>query len=167
MYGVWRWVLAALLTLSAAACSSDGDAAEVTGATVPTEDTTSTTLSVEQEVEQAYLESWDVYAKAMRNLDPSLLSAAFGEDALTLKTEEVLALKAANTPVRIAVEHNVEVVTATSETAELIDRAINHSVLIDPATGEPTEPDPDSRRDSRYRLKRMEGRWIVVFAGSL
>lgn len=161
MYGVWRWVIAALLTLTAAACSSDGDAAEVPGATVPTEAATSTTLSVEQEVEQAYLKAFDIYVDALRRLDASRLPEAFTGEALALYTQEVADLKAANTPVRYEVEHDYDV-SVNGEAAEVVDNYVNHSVLLDGSTGQPLEPDPNQRLEYRFVLERREGKWLVV-----
>lgn len=163
MNGVWRWLLAAVWVLTAAACSSDGDAAEVSGATVPTAATTSTTLSVEQEVEQAYLKSWDVYAEAMRTLSDASLSTAFGGETLETRRQEVAALKAAGTPARIAADHDITVESVEDATARLRDAYVNHSVVLNPATGEPAEPDPNETYDVVVTLERMDGTWKVVF----
>ena len=163
VYSVWRRVLAALVMVTAVASCSPGDKPEVTGATVPTEATTSTTLSVEQEVEQAYLKSWDVYAKAMRDLDETLLPQAFARETLATREDEVAALKAKGTPARMAAEHDISVEEVTATTARLRDVYINHSVLLDPQSGEPTEPDPQERYEVIVTLERLDGRWKVVF----
>ena len=161
MYGVWRRVLAALVTVTAAAACSSGDKPEVTGATVPTEATTSTTLSVEQEVEQAYLKSWDVYAAAMRTGDAELLRSAYDGDALELGRADIAALVAKGQRAEMRVEHSYRI-EIDGDRAEVFDEYRNHSVAVDATTGEPVEPDPNNVLRQRYVLERREGEWWVV-----
>ena len=162
MNGVWRWLLAAVWVLTAAACSSDGDAAEVSGATVPTEATTSTTLSVEQEVEQAYLKSWDVYAEAMKTRDPAVLERAFIEEALRLAKQDLDKVGEGQMAlIRVEHDYRIEVVSPTE--AEVFDEYLNHSVLAD-ASGNPLEPDPNETVRSHQRLRKIGESWKVYDA---
>lgn len=157
-------VLASTATATAAACGDDddGDAPSATVGTAPPS-TTSTTLSVEAEVEAAYLRSWDVYAEAMRTLDNSGLNEAFTEEALTLRRDEVARLSAENTPARMQVDHEIESIELTEDgTAVVRDRIRNHSVLLDPRTGEPSEADPNSELHHEYVLKDEAGKWKVA-----
>ena len=162
MYGVWRRVLAALVTVTAAAACSSGDKPEVTGATVPTAATTSTTLSVEQEVEQAYLKSWDVYAEAMRTRDASLLEQVFIEEALRLAKQD-LAKVGEGQMALIRVDHDYRIEVSSATEAEVFDEYVNHSVLAD-AAGKPIEPDPNETVRSHQRLRKISGTWKVFDA---
>jgi hypothetical protein len=155
----------ALLTLYAfasialvAGCGGDDDDA-APPATVGTV-TTSTTLSVEQEVEAAYLRSWDVYTEAMRTFDTSQLKEVYIGEALALRLDEVGDLEAANTPARMSVEHDYEI-TVDGETAVVVDAYVNHSVLVDPMTGEPTEADPNNRLTTRYEFRKVGDTWRI------
>ena len=154
-------MLAALVAVTAAAACSSGDRPEVTGATVPTQATTSTTLSVEQEVEQAYLKSWDVYAQAMRKLDPTGIESYFGQPYIETLRSEIADLNAAGTPVRIEVEHDYEIQLASPTEAIVVDRYRNHSVLLN-SDGVPIEADPNSIVAERYTLRLTGGRWLVI-----
>lgn len=161
MYGVWRWVLTALVTVTATACASGNDQPQASGATVPTEATTTTTLSVEQEVEQAYLKSWDVYVKAVRDLDTSRLAEAYAGEALELKVNEVERLRAAQTPVRYEVEHDYDIRLETPTRAVVVDRQLNHAVLLN-MKGEPLEPDPNEVVKYEFVMEKRGETWFVL-----
>ena len=154
-------MLAALVVALAAACSN-GDAPEVTGATVPTEATTSTTLSVEQEVEQAYLRAFEIYVDALRRLDPSRLPEAFAGDALATREAEVGDLRAAGTPVRYEIaDRTYETRLEPPNRAVMDIRYRNHSVLLN-MQGEPIEPDPNELLRVTYVLEKRDNKWFVV-----
>ena len=154
---------AVLTAASVTACGGDDSAESSPSATVGTAPTTSTTLSVEQEVEAAYLRSWDVFAKAALELDSTGLEHSYGGPALDVVVEEINELKSAGTPVRYEVEHDYDIhVASDGELAEVRDSYVNHSVLLDPATGEPAEPDPNKVLHEVYLMQRIEGEWKVV-----
>lgn len=163
-----RWAAPLLVALLAVACSS-GSEAKGPSATVPppktTESTTTTSTpqTPEQEVEAAYLKSWDVYAKAMRTLDPSGLDRAFAKDALELRRSEVAALKADGTPGRMDVDHHIAAIRVEGDKAKLLDNYVNHSVLLDPESGDPAEPVPNTPNSRTYSLERIAGQWYVTF----
>jgi hypothetical protein len=163
----WRLIatafLASLLTW-AGACSNDDDNGPITTSTSTTKaPTTSTTLTPKQEVEQAYLRSWEVLAKAGRNLDPTDLEKVYAKEALRLRLTEIEELKKANTPVHTEVEHNYKIVFRTPDQALVSDSYRNHSVFIDPKTGQPVEPDPNEILHEVYTMERLGGQWKVVF----
>ncbi|MEA3021045.1 MAG: hypothetical protein QOI47_2569, partial [Actinomycetota bacterium] len=98
----------AVMLAGVAACGgghASGPAATL--ASAPRTQRTTTTLSVEQQVEAAYLKSWDIYAEAMRTRDTNKLSAAFTAKALELRLGEVAQLKASGTRAQMSVEHDV------------------------------------------------------------
>jgi hypothetical protein len=51
-------------------------------------------------------------------------------------------------------------VTATDGVVQ--DNYTNHSVLIDPVSGVPVEPDPNEVVYQRQSLRRINGSWRVV-----
>jgi hypothetical protein len=156
------WVIVAALFV-AGGCGGDGDDKGPT-ATVAKADRTTTTeaRTPEEQVEAAYLKSWDVYAKAVRNLDPSGLDAIYADRALAIVSKDVEQLRSANTPVRCSVEHNYSISVGGPTFASVHDEYVNHCVLIDPTTGEPSEPDPNKVISETYIFKRFEDRWKVV-----
>jgi len=119
-------------------------------------------LTPEQEVEAAYLRSWDVYAKAVRELDPAGLEESYTGDALETVRREVERYAAANTPVRVAVDHRTAVQILEDGTAAVFDTYVNHSVFVDPRSGEPTEEDTAETVNETYSLRREGGRWKVA-----
>lgn len=150
-----RSVLLAACLVLAAGCASQGEASR-TSATVPVEST------VKREVETAYLRAFRVYVSAVRNLDDSELDTAFAGTALETVTAEVADLKAAGTPVRYVVEHDYVVTVLDRDHAVVVDRYINHSVLLDGRTGEPLEADPNERLEYTYSLTRTEAGWRIT-----
>lgn len=126
----------------------------------------------EQAVLAAYARSWDVYADAMRRLDPSRLPTAFAGPALEAGRRDVASQKAKNEPVLIDVNHHPKVVLlrvtrrgspSTSTLATLCD------------SGEPTgsAATGHGRRSRSIARRRRDGltgkrRWSVApswFAG--
>jgi len=124
--------------------------------------TTSTTLSAKAELLAAYERSWDVYADALRRLDPGRLPTAFSGSALKAVQAEVATQKARQQPVRIDVEHDPKVLLVTATDGVVADEGINHSVVLDPATGQPDEQDPDESFRERRSFKFLDGAWKVV-----
>ena len=154
--------LCAVLAVASVTACGDDDAESAPAATVATVSTTNTTLSVEQEVEAAYLRSWDVYAHAMRTFDTSKLADVYVGDALELRLDEVKDMASANTPGRMDVEHDYEIsVAPDGQTAVVLDDYLNHSVSLD-ASGKPTEEDPNEIVKREYRMRLVEGTWKVA-----
>lgn len=148
--------------VSVAACSGGDD--DTPAATLATSTTarTSTTQSVEAEVEAAYLRSWDVYADAMRTFDTSKLSDVYVDAALELRLGEVSDLKAANTPAEMRVDHHYTIRVIDDQQAAVVDAYRNHSVLVDPTSGKPTEPDPNEVIRTQYVMLKLGGTWKIA-----
>jgi hypothetical protein len=163
-----------------AACSNDGDPdaaptttgerAATTTTTAPERPTSTTTTafdpaSVEGQVEAAYLRSWDVYAEAVYNLelDEAALADVYAEEALSLRTAEVERRSLEERPSLVRVEHDYEILVAGDGTANVVDHYVNHQVLIDPITKQPTEADPNDRLLVNSRMRLIDGEWRVVF----
>lgn len=173
-----RWTLSAVAALALvaalAACGGDDpgdDAADdvpaATLAPAPTS-TTSTTLSMEAEVEAAYLRSWDVYSDAVLTFDTSKLADVYADDALKLRLDEVARLQADNTPARTEVSHhitNIEIID--TEHVIVHDSYENHSVLLNAETKQPIEPDPNETVDREYKMRLADGTWKIWFVVAL
>ena len=123
---------------------------------------TSTTLSAKAELLAAYNRSWDIYADALRRLDTSELSTAFASHALRLARQEVAEHKAQGKASLVRVTHRARVLLVTATDGVVQDNYTNHSVLIDPVTGVPLEPDPNEVVYQRQSLRRINGSWKVV-----
>jgi hypothetical protein len=124
--------------------------------------TTSTTLSAKAELLAAYNRSWKVYADALRQLDASKLATTFAGNALKAAQDEVATQKARNQPVQIRIGHRPRVLRITASEGLIEDNYRNHSVVLDPSTGAPAEPDPNEMVYQRQTLKRLSGTWKVV-----
>jgi hypothetical protein len=176
-------VAAVLLCGLGVACGGDGpsegpSATVAAGPTAPTTSVTPTTTeplredppsgATEQEVEAAYLRSWDVYADAMLRLDPSRLGEVYAGDALDLRRDEVAGLARDGTPGRMRVDHDYEVVVLNATDALVLETYVNHSVLLDGTTMQPIEPDPNTTLRREYVLTKEPDGWRVsqVNAGS-
>lgn len=133
-----------------------GSAAPSTTAAPPT------TLNAKAELLAAYDHSWEVYADALGRLDPGRLPSAFAGRALRAAQQEVATQKANHQPVRISVVHRTRVLRVTADEGLVEDNYRNHSVVLDPKTGVPTEPDPNEVVYQRQSLKRINGIWKVV-----
>jgi hypothetical protein len=178
---VTGWGVTALrLTLAAlvlAACSSDDPEASTTtretttstSTTAPERQASTTTTAfdpatVEGEVEAAYLRSWDVYADAVYDLvlDEDALAEVYARESLENLTAEIEERIAERRASRVLVEHDYQVDILDPTTALVVDAYINHQVLIDAATKEPTEDDPKNRLIYSFKLERIDGDWRVV-----
>ena len=130
--------------------------------TIAAPSTTSTTLSAKADLLAAFNRSWEVYADALRRLDSSELSAAFAGNALKAVKVEVATQKARRQPVRINVEHDPKVLLVNATDGVVADEGTNHSVVLDPATGQPAEQDPEEPFRERRTFKHLDGAWKVV-----
>jgi hypothetical protein len=158
--GVLLAVLAAgllmgLLTLG----NNDGSSGSTR--TTPPDSPSATPTDARAQVEQAYLDAWDVWAEALLELDASGLPEAFTGRALELVTAQVEQQMRSNEPVQIRAEHNYTIAIIDMETASVDDRYINHNVRLDPDTLEPIEKDPDRREHRSFTLKLVDGTWKI------
>jgi hypothetical protein len=164
-----RYLVALTITVALllAGCSDNtGITAPSTTRSVPSTTAappvTPTTLSAKAELLAAYVQSWDIYRDALRQLDPAQLPTAFAGSALRLAQQEVAEHKAKGQPSLVRVTHRARVLLVTATDGVVQDNYTNHSVLVDPATGKPTEPDPNEVVYQRQSLKRINGAWKVV-----
>lgn len=125
---------------------------------------TTTTLTVEQEVEAAFRKYNEVLDEAYLKLDTTRLGEILADEALDLARQDIEKLKADGTPLPVRMEHNYKVIPGGLPGQVMLrDDAVNHSVLVD-RDGKALEPDPNKRLIEIYTFERKEGAWKVVFA---
>jgi hypothetical protein len=139
-----------------------GDDGQSSGATTPPTSPSHKPTDPRAQVEQAYLDAWDVCEEALVQLDTSRLSEAFTGSALDVVTNQVEEQKRKNEPVRIRAEHNYSITMIDSETASVEDRYINHNVRLDPETLEPIEPDQETRVRRSFTLTLVDSTWKIA-----
>jgi hypothetical protein len=121
-----------------------------------------TSTNVQAQVEQAYLDAWDVWEESLLDLDPSGLDSVLTGQALEVITGQVDAQRRKNQPVRISVEHDYRIVVIDPTTASIEDRYINHNVRLDPDTLEPVEDDPNHRERTSFTMRLVDGIWKIA-----
>jgi hypothetical protein len=168
------------LAAAAVACSDDGEPTASTTTASTAETTTSTTAperepsttttafdpaTVEGEVEAAYLRSWDVYAEAVYDLvlDEAALAEVYAEASLETRRDEITERIENQRAAHVALDHDYRVTLVDSRTASVLDRFVNHQVLVDPVSREPIEDDPNERLVVNFQMKLIDGSWKVTF----
>jgi hypothetical protein len=179
-----RVTIGLLLAILLAACSDGDDAGTATTdpsttTTAPTTtaaerpaSTTTTAFdpqSVEGEVEAAYLRSWDVYADAVYHLelDDQAFAEVYAGEHLETKTQELERRIADGRAALAIVDHEYTLTKADSNTYRVVDKYRNHQVLIDAATKDPIEPDPDEIVLDVVTIELIDGQWRVTFVEEL
>jgi hypothetical protein len=155
--------------------TSSGTSAEPTSTTGGTDrsSTTSTTEAsttptshapdtVEGQVEQAYLHSWEVLLEALSTTDDSHLASIYSGEALQVKRDEVATLVADGNAVEGSVEHHYSVSELEGGAYGVVDQFQNHLVLVDASTRRPLEADPDKPQRQTFVLNQEGGRWVVT-----
>jgi hypothetical protein len=155
--------------------TSSGTSAEPTSTTGGTDrsSTTSTTEAsttptshapdtVEGQVEQAYLHSWEVTTEAFAEVDSAPLAEAFADTALQYRTQDVESIRADGVATRVLVDHAYRISFLSETRAVVNDIYVNHMRDYDPETGDWVEPDPNVKRGSSYLLELRDGTWIVI-----
>lgn len=139
-----------------------GNGSSPTPSPPATKSPTPTPTDVQSQVEQAYLEAWEVWADALLRLNPSRLPEAFIGPALDLVTSQVEEQRRKNQPVRIRAEHNYKITILDERTASVDDRYINHNVRLDPETLEPIEPDVQTRVRRSFTFRLVDSTWKIA-----
>ena len=160
--GVVLAVIGGGLLVGFLAVGDNDGASGTTRTTPPAPSPTQTPTDERAEVEQAYLDHWDVYAEAVLNLDGSQLSEVLAGAALREVQAQLEELIETDQPAQVRVEHNYRITIIDANTASVDDRYINHSVRLDAETMEPIEPDPNQRVHKSYTLKKVDGLWKVT-----
>ena len=152
-----------------AAPTSETTASSSTTTTAPERPASTTTTafdpsSVAGEVEAAYLRSWDVYADAVYDLvlDEEALTAVYAKDGLSTLRAEIDRRISEDAASLVRVEHNYEIAMSSATGANVIDQLVNHQVLIDPVTKEPTEQDPNESQLLNFKMELIDGQWRVT-----
>lgn len=118
------------------------------------------------EIERAYRHFWETWAKANLNLDHGSLQEVAIDPALQNLVSQIEAQKLENQPRRVRVDHDYRIIIARDadgeQTAYLEDRYVNHTVRINPESGEETEADPNELVRATFVLKRVGRLWKVA-----
>ena len=157
-------LLAGGLIIAQTVVGSDNDSVGTNGAspTSPAPTTVSpTSASAKEQVREAYLRQWDVYARAVRTLNSQGLDEVFTGKALEALRREIRDLRTDDLGVRVRVKHHIRIHIADPATALVVDRYENHSVAFDLKTGKATEADPQEIILEAYTLKKVDGAWKV------
>jgi hypothetical protein len=160
--GVLLAVVAGGLLVGFLALGDDGQSSGATETSPPPISPSETATDVRADVEQAYLDAWDVWEESLVQLDASRLSEAFAGPALEVVTNQVEEQKRKNEPVQIRAEHNYSITMIDSATAAVEDRYINHNVRLDPETLEPIEPDEETRVRRSFTLTLVDSTWKIT-----
>jgi hypothetical protein len=155
--------------------TSSGTSAEPTSTTGGTDrsSTTSTTEApttptshapdtVEGQVEQAYLEAWDVYLAGLGDPEAADLEGHFAGDALQIKQDEMAELVVAGQAVEGSVEHSYSIADVGAGNYGIVDIFQNHLVLVDASTRRPLEADPNKPQRQTFTLQLQGDRWVVI-----
>ena len=129
--------------------------------TTPSPSESPTPPSEREQVEEAYLRQWDVYARAVHDLDAQELDEVFTGKALDAVQTEIRDLRRDGLGVRVRVNHDLRIRIADPATAVVVDSYENHSVAFDLDTGKATERDPNEIIVEAYTLKKVNGAWKV------
>lgn len=157
------------------ACRGDGDSPIATAtATVAVATETASpsataaataTPSIEDQVVEAYLAYWDAYADALLFLDASRVEEVTAEAELERVQAEVESLRADGVAARVRVEHDFSVVDLRPDQAVVVDRFVDRSFYVDPATRQPEVSDvPGQTFQDTFHMRRSEHGWVVVLS---
>lgn len=160
-------VVACLSIGAAVACRGGNSPSTVTPTGVPsaaiTTATPMPTPPTEAQVSAAYLAYWDAYAKAVLNLDASLMVGFAKGDELAGIQNEIEQHRRDGVAVRISVQHDFAIVQMTSATATVVDRVSNRSFYVDPQTKQPPSSEtPATVLRYTFFLENTGNGWIVV-----
>lgn len=159
--GVLLAVLAAGVLVGFLTLGND-DTSSGSTRTTPPDSPSVTPTDARAQVEQAYLDAWDVWADALLGLDASRLSEAFTGRALRVVANQVTEQQQKNEPIQIRAEHNYTITLIDAQTASVEDRYINHNVRLDPETLEPIEPDQETRVRRSFTLRLVDSTWKIA-----
>lgn len=163
--------IAVVFALFAVACNA-GDGGETrTESPTPAATRTATpaatptaTPSIEQEVSEAYLRYWEVYADAVFNLDETRLPEVMTEPQLQRTQQEIESLCQRGRAAKIVVEHDffIAELDPVGETATIHDEYTNSSYEVDAQTREMVgQPAPGTVLTDTYFLVKEGGVWKV------
>lgn len=163
----WVMVVACLSIGAAVACRGGNSSSTATPTGTPSAATTTATPTptppTEAQISVAYLAYWDAYATALLNLDPSLAQGvATGEELERIK-QEVADLRGKGVALRVTVTHDFAIVKSSADEATVVDRYVDRSFYVDPATKEPQKAEVAGKTiTDNFEFTRIDGRWIVT-----
>jgi len=163
----------AVMGLMLAACGDGGNEGDSVRTESPTPAATRTavpeasptsTPSIEQEVSEAYLRYWEVYADAVFNLDESKLPEVMTGPQLDRTRREIDGLRQRGRAAKIVVEHNsfIAELDPVAGTATMHDEYTNRSYEVDAETKQIVgQAAPGTVLTDTYFLVKEDGTWKV------
>ena len=121
------------------------------------------TLTVEQQIEAAYLHSWDIYLHAINTWDTTHLDLIYDGGALDLVRNEVERLRSEGRRVVGHVDHDYAITVVDDDTAVVMDGYRNY--LVATVDGDVPSEGSGALRLYQYDLARSEDRWMLVGVG--
>lgn len=119
-------------------------------------------LTVEEQVEAAYLFSWEIYLDAVERGDPTFLPLAYADEALEVVRSEVERY-VANGQRRVGDVSLSYTVNIAGETeAAVLDAYTDDTILIAETTGLPVEDRAEPVESVLFRLELKDGAWKVT-----
>lgn len=162
--------------------SDDGDDAgpratvpETTTSTAPPTTTSTTTaptfeplladpaLTVEEQVEAAYLHYWDVVLDAFSRGDGAYLPLVLTGDALAHRQGELERLTNEGHRFQGNVSHDYAITVHSPDEATVVDAERSQIATVDATTGSTIEVDPDEVVVWQYTMIREEGSWRISY----
>lgn len=156
------------LSLTPTASVSESNASSISIGAIPIAGVpaaTATALAPEsREVIGIFERFLEVYADALRTLDPSHLTDVLSGQALQVVADEINGLKAQGKPVElIENNHHVGFDQLTNNSAVLVDEYDSASVYINPTTGAPlSRTGPQQRIRMVYQFSKISNAWKIV-----
>lgn len=142
------------------------------GSSTPSAATSPTLEQEKAQVRQAYLRFWEVVDRTSLSHDPTALSSVAGGQVLDYAVSALQHDRAANQTWSIKQDHNIKSITVVQGLggpnlgAQVDDFYVDHTVLVDPKTMQPLQPDSKRAGHQSYTLQEVApGTW-KVFAGS-
>ena len=121
------------------------------------------TPTIEEEVSEAYLRYWEVYAEGLFDLDTSRFGEVMTGPRLERALDEVESLQEDGRAVKIVVENRPVVVQVEGDQAVVFDEYENQSYLIDPETKDPVgDPGAGEVIRDTVTLTRSGETWKVL-----
>jgi hypothetical protein len=114
-------------------------------------------------VRQAYLRSWDDYARAVWKLDPRGLERTYARDGLAVVQDEVDQRIRERRRSRVEVTHDIQIIVIDQYRAAVTDHVVNSSVAVDADTGADLEVRHPEPVFFQMMLEKIDGAWKVVF----
>ena len=153
---------------------SPGHTATAPASSSPSASSGPTLDQQKEQVRQAYLHFWEVVAQTSLSHDPAPLSNVAGGQVLDYSTSALAHDRSVNQTWLIKLDHNIKSITVIQGLggpglgAQVDDFYEDHTVLVDPQTMHPIQPDPNRSGHQSYTLKEVTpGLWKAFYGSEI